>query len=223
MKTTFIYLYFVCLFFSAIGQSTTTKKASEEIYNKSLVTDGFKAKVFNLPLDIYLRKGKYLINNNYEPELIFYYDKKIWSSENRDTIRVKRKGNHIIGAKMNPSYNAAHYKVTFFNIDREINTYIFYYIFPYAITSEKLQSLEKLTIYKNDTVNVNRLKIPLLGDYTKVVLLDQNKQIIYNKIFDYPSIPYLDYKNVDLGSYMLNIKTYNEEFIIDIVIENIFD
>ena len=206
MKRIIALNYLLIIFTVAFSQNI--KETNKDCYQwLPIITNGFDSNNINLDIDFYAKKGKYIIVNDYENEFQVFYKNKLWHNLN-DTLKLK-KGTAFFEAIVKPSHFKTYYKIKMLNSTKEYSTYFIFEIFPFEITIKDLIGKKNISVEKNRSKPNNRLKIPIMDDYCNVILKDINGIEQYNKTFDLPQYPYLDYSKIPLGTYILILETYN--------------
>lgn len=156
----------------------------------------------------FAKKGDWITSLKNRRELQMFYEGEKWTESNR--LQLKR-GDILLEFLSLPSHDVPYYKVEFTNLSRDYSQYVIVQIFPFELKEDDLLDDKCLDIYQDVCKYNNRLKLPILYDFCTVILTSINKETeYYNKEFALPEIPYLNYREIPVGEYVLAIETYNK-------------
>lgn len=204
--------YFLILFLIPLFSFSQIEKVLKHgnIYSIPIFPDNNKQQN-EIDLDIYLQKGKYIIINEYEAEIKIFKDDVIWHNI-IDTIKTKKRGVNSYKVQIPSTLCCPYYRMKIINIEKDIITYLNFEVFNYQLSDKDIELHDEYTIIKDSLKLPNRIKIPVLEDYCYVSLLSHDDTEVFNKLFELPDFPYIDYYNIPIGSYKLVVKTYSKTY-----------
>lgn len=196
-KLTILIVLLVCIQEILIGQDRI-----------SIVSSFDNKEPISIDYVFFAKKGNWITSLEDRRELQMFYEGKKWTENN--SLQLKR-GDILLEFLSLPNHDVPYYRVEFTNLSRDYSQYVIVHLFPCELKEDDMLNGKCTDIYQDVSKYNNRLKLPILYDFCTVILNSINEETeYYNKEFALPEIPYLNYREIPVGEYVLTIETYNK-------------